>query len=183
MKSHFKPILVSTIIAIIAIFSIASTSCNRDKCKTIVCANGGVCNLGACICPAGYEGSNCETITRNKFLGTWEVFEKGSITNAAQYGVAVLPGAEITEVVITNFNNYFRSNIRGSVSGDTLFIPNQQYEGKLVFGIGTIYSGTTYGQYGGLTLEYEVIDTATSAVNDYGFNTVIDGSSPSQWNK
>ncbi len=183
MKSHFKPILITTIIAIIAVFSIANSSCNRDKCKTIVCANGGVCNLGGCICPAGYEGSNCETISRNKFLGNWEVFEKGSITNAAQYGVTVQPAAEITDVIITHFYNYFRSNIKATVSGDTLFIPNQQYEGKLLFGVGTIYSNTTYGQYGGLTMEYEIIDTATMAVNDFGFNTVIDGSSPSQWNK
>jgi len=183
MKTPIKRILTASVFAISVVLCFSYLSCNRDQCKTIVCSNGGVCNLGSCICPVGYEGSNCETVTRTKFLGNWEVFEKGSVTNAAQYGITIAPSEGITDVVIQNFYNYFRTNINAYVSNDTIYIPNQQYEGKLLFGIGTIYNSTTYGQYGSISMEYEIIDTATQLVNDFGFNSIQDGSNPSQWNK
>src|SRR5579872_6337774 len=128
MKTPLKPIIIPALITIAAFFSFAYVSCNRDKCKTIVCANGGVCNQGACICPSGYQGTNCETVSRLKFLGNWQVFEKGSITNAAQYGISIEPSDNITNVVIKNMFNYFQVPISGYVSNDTLYIPNQQYE-------------------------------------------------------
>src|SRR4051812_21836804 len=113
MKTRFKTILISALAAIITIFSIGFFSCNTDKCKTVVCANGGVCNRGTCICPSGYQGSNCETVSREKFTGDWYVFEKGSTTNAAQYPITIKPSNNITDVVILNFFNYFQTPIKG----------------------------------------------------------------------
>ena len=191
MNIRVRPILFSalTTVSVFIAVLVVSVSCNRDKCKSIVCAYGGVCNGGACTCLLGYEGSNCETISRNKFLGNWMVFEKGSITQAAQYPISIEAAAyssnPVTDVIIKNFYNYFTTPIKGSISksGDTLFIPNQQYEGKVLFGVGYIYSNTTYGQYGGITMRYEIIDTATQRVNDFGYNDSIDHSRPSEWNK
>lgn len=184
MKMRFKTILVTAFTALSAFVAITYTSCNRDKCKTIVCAYGGVCNGGTCVCPTGYEGTNCETISRDKFMGNWSVFEKGSITQASQYGTSIEPAKNINEVVIRNFYNYFRTPILAYISHDTITIPNQQYEGKVVFGVGYIHQNmTTYRQYGSLTLSYEIIDTATIKVNDFGYNTLIDKSKPSEWNK
>ena len=184
MNFPFKTILVSAI-ATIGVFAtvVYTSSCNRDKCKTITCANGGVCNDGACTCPSGYEGTNCEKESRLKFIGNWTVFEKGSITLAAQYPISIEPGAEPSDVVIKNFYNYFKTPARATVVGDSLFIPNQQYEGKVLHGIAHIYSNVTYGQYGGITAYYQIIDTATQKVNDFGYNAAITNSDPSQWNK
>jgi hypothetical protein len=183
MRIPFKTILVSALATISAFSAIVYTSCNRDKCKTIVCANGGVCNGGSCNCPSGYEGTNCEKVSRDKFLGNWTVFEKGSITLAAQYPISIEPTTNISDVIIKNFYNYFKTPIRGTVVGDSLYIPNQQYEGKVLFGLGHIYSNVTYGQYGGIEMRYEIIDTATQKVNDFGYNAAVDFSDPSQWNK
>lgn len=184
MKLSLKAVVFSSMAAVAAFFTIVySTSCNRDKCKTIACANGGVCNDGACTCPPGYEGSNCEKEERLKFIGNWTVFEKGSITLGAQYPISIEPATEITDVVIKNFYNYFKTPIRATVSGDSLFIPNQQYEGKVLFGIAHIFTNVTYGQYGAIEARYEVIDTATQKVNDFGYNEAIDGSDASLWNK
>lgn len=184
MKFPFKAIVISSLATVAAFCTVVYTSsCNQDKCKTIACANGGVCNDGACTCPSGYEGSNCEKVARDKFIGNWTVFEKGSITLAAQYPISIEPAKEITDVVIKNFYNYFRTPIKATVQGDSLFIPNQQYEGKIVFGIAHIYTNVTYGQYGAIEARYEVIDTATNKVNDFGYNQAIDGSDPSIWNK
>ncbi|MES2703177.1 MAG: hypothetical protein V4649_11085 [Bacteroidota bacterium] len=189
MKIRFKTILISALstLSVFTAVMVISASCNRDKCKAIVCAYGGVCNGGKCTCLLGYEGSNCETISRNKFLGNWQVFEKGTITNAAQYPITIEASAfssdPITDVVIKNFYNYFRTPIKGSVVGDTLYIPNQQYEGKVLHGVGYIYTSVTYGQYGGITMRYEIIDTATQRVNSFGVNEDINHSRPSEWNK
>jgi len=86
-------------------------------------------------------------------------------------------------VVIKNFNNYFITPVKAYVANDTIYIPNQQYEGKVIFGVGYWFTNVTYGQYGHITMRYEVIDTATSKVNDYGYNDAVDRSDPSEWNK
>jgi len=182
MKAPFKAILVTALATFSAFSAVTYTSCNRDKCKTIVCANDGVCNNGTCVCPTGYEGSNCETVSRDKFLGNWTVFEKGTRTLPAQYAISLQKSTLVTDVAIQNFNNYFQTLIKGIVYHDTLFIPNQQYEGKVLHGIGYIYSSVTYGQFGAIQMRYEVIDTATNLVNDYGYYPQ-DASDPSHWNK
>jgi len=183
MKIPTKKILIFSLSAFSAFFLLFGSSCNRDKCKTVVCAYNGVCNQGACICQAGYEGSNCETISRDKYLGNWTVFEKGSTTDAAQYSVSVVASNDVTQVAILNFNNFFTVPILATVSGDSIVIPNQQYDGKVVFGTGYIYSNVTYGQYGAISLSYEVVDTATLRVDDYGYYSNLDLSQPSAWNK
>lgn len=185
MKVRLKTVFISALVTFAAFLSTVYFSCNRDKCKTIVCAHNGVCNDGNCICPSGYGGPNCETTLRDKFLGNWTVTEKGSATMAAQYPLTILPsGDAVTDVRIRNFYNYFRTPIKGTVSGDTLYIPNQQYEGKVLWGIGYISSSVTYGQYGTITMRYEIIDTAGNApvVNDFGIYPQ-DLSDPSVWLK
>ena len=185
MKTPFKTLIITSLATIAAFSSFVYVSCNRDKCKTIVCAHNGVCNQGTCICPSGYGGTNCETILRNKFLGNWQVFEKGSTTNYAQYSISIIEGPKVTDVYIKNFYNYFTVAIKGyvgGVNGDTLTIPDQQLQGKLIFGVGNIYTTTTYGQFGSINMCYEVVDTATNIPNDFGFYGP-DLSAPSAWNK
>ncbi len=182
MKSPLKKVLITALATISAFVSITYMSCNSDKCKTIVCAYGGVCNQGACICPSGYEGTNCETISSNKFIANWQVFEKGSGTNASQYGISIQQDAPITNVTITNFYNYFTVPVKAYITNDTITIPNQELQGKVIFGVGFIYSPNTYSQYGAISMRYEVVDTATGFVNDFGYYPA-DLSNASAWNK
>lgn len=155
-----------------------------DKCKNVTCANGGACDTatGACVCPAGYQGATCEIVTRAKFLGNWTVTEKGSISTATTYTITIAAGTNAPDVTISNFYNFFTQPIKGYVVGDTLYIPNQALQGKVVFGIGPILSNTTYGPYGAISMCYEVIDTATNIPNDFGYYPP-DLSNPSSWHK
>ncbi len=183
MKTHFTKFLLPVLFTFLSLTAVIFFSCNRDLCKGVVCANGGICNRGQCTCQAGYEGINCETISRSKFIGAWTVTEKGSTSPSAQYPVGIATSNNVTDVLITDFNNKPNSNVNGYVDGDTLYIPNQLTLGKVVFGKGYIdINNTTYGQYGTIIMRYEVIDTATGVVDDYGYYGP-DYSNPSLWNK
>lgn len=62
----------------LGVFSmVAYTSCskNKDKCKEVVCSNGGACVDGACECALGYEGANCETNSVAKFTGVYNALD------------------------------------------------------------------------------------------------------------
>lgn len=45
-------------------------SCS-DACDDVDCGANGSCDDGICICVDGYEGTNCETEIRTKYLGTY----------------------------------------------------------------------------------------------------------------
>src|SRR5271156_531123 len=67
MKS-IRTILIAVSLTVVAGLAIVYTACNKDKCNNVVCQNGGACNSGNCTCLAGFEGSRCETLSRDKFI-------------------------------------------------------------------------------------------------------------------
>lgn len=180
MKSFLKSALIATF-TLPAMFL---ASCEEDKCKSIVCANNGVCNSdGSCTCPAGYEGNKCEVVTRDKFKGLWNVVEDGSISSPEIYALTVQNGVDIDQVIIRNFNNYANSLVVGKVQGDTLHIPlqemDQEGEIKTVEGKGYFIFEERYDLHGKLIIKYRVIDS-DGLVNDYGYRGA---GSPSEWVK
>jgi len=187
MKARFKTIILSALGAMAAFTAVTYTSCKPDKCKAIRCAYGGVCNEGTCICPTGYEGPQCEIITQNKFLGVWNVLEKGTLTSTAQYTASIdkNPNGGLTDVLLKHFNNYFTSDINAQVKGDTLYIPQQIVQNYIVQGIGYLTPDKYYSTHATMSLRYSVQSTAPgSPVNAYG--TTEGGTvygDPSLWNK
>ncbi|MBS1590128.1 MAG: calcium-binding EGF-like domain-containing protein [Bacteroidetes bacterium] len=179
MKSRFKLVVLSALSALTAFSTVLVSSCKEDKCKSIVCAYGGVCSSGQCICPSGYEGTQCETITRKRYLGVWNVTEDGTYSSAAQYAISLEAGANIAEVRIKNFRNSFVSDVQAFVKGDTITIPNQTLAGKTIRGFGYIQQDKYYGQNGKITMRYVVKDNTSGVVDDYG----VDNGDPSLWNK
>ena len=187
MKATLKPVILSAVVTLSAIFAIVYTSCTPDKCKAIACAHGATCDQGACLCLPGFTGPNCETATKDKFLSQWQVQEQGSVTMAAQYALDIEKTNSDTIVAIKNLWNYFSQTVYANVHGDTLYIPNQQLMGHVVFGKGYIYATNLYGPNSAIAMRYEVIDTAAGQpqqwVDDFGYYSDIDGSSPSIWSK
>lgn len=181
MKSIIKTTLFAAFVATGATF----TSCQQDVCKTsIPCANNGTCkDDGSCECPVGYEGNRCETKSRDKFKGVWNVMEDGSISNRMNYALSVQNGTEIDQVIIRNFNNFSNGIVTARVYGDTIIVPNQQMEQdgvvKTVEGKGYFVFEEYYGLHGKLILKYRVVDN-DGIVNDYGYRG---GGSASEWIK
>ena len=183
MKIFFKKLISLAYFAIAFVVFFYSVSCNQDKCKGTVCANGGICNDGNCTCAPGYVGKNCDSLSKLNFLGAWTVKEQGSATTYRSYTISIQSDTPSTGIIIVNFYNYFHP-IRATIKGDTITIPNQQLQGKVVFGHGYICPTAIYGRYGAVVLEYEVIDTAlTQSVDDYGIYPLIDNSSASGWTR
>lgn len=70
MKS--KSLVLLTALVTIAIFSLISyTACKKDPCGNVVCLHLGACDGGNCVCKVGYEGLRCETLSRDKFIFTF----------------------------------------------------------------------------------------------------------------
>ncbi|MDR3680102.1 MAG: hypothetical protein P4L41_09060 [Flavipsychrobacter sp.] len=184
MKSRFiKTIFLSALSTIVAFSAVTYTSCTPDKCKSVVCAYGGVCSGGSCICQSGYEGTQCEYISRAKFLGVWQVVETGTITNVSHYAVTIDadtdPSSSVTNVTISNFYNSITTKVNAYVKGDTLIIPQITYNGNVIQGYGVIQQeGTIYAQHAQMSVYYSVTN-AQGLVNDFG----TEKGSASIWSK
>lgn len=178
MKARLKIVMLSALGAMAAFSAVTISSCKEDKCKAIVCAYGGVCSDGQCLCQSGYEGPQCATITRERYIGVWHVTEDGSYSNATQYTVAVERGANITELRIKNFRNSFSEDVQAYVKGDSISIPDQVVNNLTVRGFGYMVDDKYYGVNGKIVLRY-LVRYPNGIVDDYG----VDGGDASLWNK
>ena len=174
MKKSVKLILLSALGAVSIFSTFGLSSCKRDKCKTVACQNKSSCDeeTGGCNCAPGYEGSMCEVTTRNKYTGTWNVEEQGSISPRAEYIVAIensmLMGSTAADVQITNLNNATFGRVNAFLKGDTILIPEQTIDNKKVEGIGYLSNDAFYGLHGTLSLRYKVTYLVNGNVNDFG---------------
>lgn len=102
MKS-FKQIAFGLILTVSAFGATLYTSCNKDKCKDVVCQNGGTCSDGNCTCVTGYSGTNCETVYRTSYVNTY----KGNATDNAGNNytnfrmVFAATGTDVTSMQLT----------------------------------------------------------------------------------
>jgi hypothetical protein len=180
MKARLRSVILSAI-GVISAFTIVSVSSCVDKCKSISCAYDGVCADGKCICQTGYEGPQCETLTRKKFIGTWVVSEVGSVSDASQYTVSIdpPPTTNLTEVRIKNFRNFIIDDVVAFVKADTIYIPQQEVQNHIIVGTGVIGDEKYYGDNGHIVMKYKITNKATGVTDDFG----ADGHTPSTWNK
>jgi hypothetical protein len=192
MKFPLKTITTSAVM--IALLAISWLSCNKDNTpqsttviKCVSCANGGLCLNDTCRCPAGFEGLTCQTLSFQKFMGTWTVTEKGSATGAASsYNIEIEENINsVTTVSITELDNpYYPSSfnaIIANINADSIFIPSQVIGSAYIVGKGFFKASTTTGLSSKITMKYQLRDTITGITNDFGYNNSAD--SPSVWSQ
>lgn len=153
--------------------TLGSCSCDCDKTTSsgyygdncehyLNCLNGGTYSNGTCGCAAGYEGDSCQTVSRDKFLGTFSVSDACSASGAASYQCTITAsGTAINKVLIANFWDSFSNNVEGTISGSTITIPTQEpdNDGFTVTGTGTISANAIT-----ITLNYSVADGVNTDV-------------------
>jgi hypothetical protein len=93
------------------------SSCESDPCEDVTCVNGTLTEVGdncTCECADGYEGADCATVSRGKFLGannattSWSGNDVCSgivdpFTYTATIGSA---GADEISVLVSNFGGF-----------------------------------------------------------------------------
>lgn len=185
MQIQMRSLLLTTLGVFALGTALIFTSCKQDKCKAVVCAYDGHCNEdGSCSCEVGYEGERCETITRAKYKGVWNVTEDGTLSNPANYALSVEDGTNIDEIIIRNINNKSNSQITAKVVRDTMYIANQEFHSSdnqtyTIEGKGYIIPESFYGLNGKMIVRYKVTNP-TGEVNFYGMGG---NDNPSVWNK
>ncbi len=124
-------------------------SCESDPCKDVACLNGGTCISGTCDCATGYEGTDCSTESRTKFLGTWTANDGCSSSGNSSYIVTISNGATVTDLNITNFWDAFTNSVKATVTGNTINIASQEPDNDNFFvsGQGSITGNTITWSY------------------------------------
>ncbi len=61
MMKHTRAVILTTIITLLTFGAVVYTSCQKDRCKRLICQNGGTCRDGFCYCASGYTGRYCQT--------------------------------------------------------------------------------------------------------------------------
>jgi len=165
MKS-IRNIAFSALLTFGAFGAITYTACNKDECKDVVCQNGGTCSEGNCTCPTGYEGTNCETLSRTKFIGTWT---GSDICTINTYNVTLTISTSSNEInaLVANPGGFGGSvTITGTVSAtNKLTFTNQSVGG------GRTLNGTMTITANVLEFEYTVTEAtgvADQCTGTYG---------------
>ncbi len=162
MKPKFNSYLLAAFATIMLFSATTWLSCTKNICASTTCYNGGVCNNGKCTCATGYEGANCNTASRQKFIYNWDqIGSDTSTTGATQtYALDITTGDDITSLQIINFDNYFTVPVTANVSSaDMLNIPYQVVQGY------TISGSIIYLSNGNLSVSYSVISPSGVSKN------------------
>jgi hypothetical protein len=121
-----------------------------NPCKNIDCSGNGSCNQGICACRSGYEGRDCESEIRKKFIGTFDMAEECS-SGPTIYTVIIEPDPNNAEKIILNniYNTEFE--VKATVDKDLFVIEQTEFSS-----IGQI-SGTGKITNGDLRINYSIV--------------------------
>jgi len=105
-----RSILVTLLLTSSAFLAVLNSSCGKknstspNKCQNVSCKNNGICNVGLCSCPNGFEYTDCSVVSMDRYAGTWTMHDsvigsdhpamKGT---ASSYNITIagIPGSSI----------------------------------------------------------------------------------------
>jgi hypothetical protein len=176
-----------TLVFCVNLFIIAGELINQKTTKmkklvSFIAAAGLVATLmttSSCTktCDAGYEGSDCKTEVRAKYLGTWS--ESGTFTSGSTQGpvtsLSVLRATSsgaVTDLIATFTFNGTAYSVKSTLGSDgkTFTIPSQtEADGSTATGSGSFPTATTVSET--VTLNYP----ASGSVAAFTVDVVLTG--------
>lgn len=172
MNKRKQSLILIAIVIVVGLAALAGCSRASDACATQYCQHGGSCTNGNCGCPGnftgqhcdscktGYEGADCSTPSRNKFLyQNYNVSETvtGSVHGSRAYRASILYSpSQPDQVSIQHLSNgFFLNGVAATCRGNNLTIPYQQPD----TGSPQYISGS--GSYGtDININYTIIDSS-----------------------
>lgn len=110
--------------AAITISCLSIISCKEDEtCTPETCSNGS-CSTGICVCSSGFEGSDCSTEQRAKFLGLFS-FNENCNGSTFNYNASIGKGSAVDNVILYDFYALPNTTISARVYGQNITIPQQ----------------------------------------------------------
>jgi len=152
MKS-IKRIALGAFLTVSAFCTVLYTSCTKDECKDVTCQNGGTCSGGTCTCPTGYEGTSCETKSRDKFVGTY-VGTEICTTGTDTYNITVASNSDNIKLTMSNLYNDNITAI-GTMAATDSFVFSGNQGGATFTGSGRLSTNT-------LTVHYTLTNGVTT---------------------
>ncbi len=104
-----------------------------DNCFDIICPDNAECEDGVCYCNVGFEGANCDTLIRDKYIGTYsaeDICPSGTFASTA-----VITGSATNNLwfTVSNFGG-FENLVNCEVVDQYSFrIPNQEDAAGRIF--------------------------------------------------
>lgn len=156
----FRHIAFSAMLTLGAFAAVTYSSCTKDPCKDVSCLNGGTCASGNCTCKTGYEGTDCGTLSRTKFVGTYVGTEQCTIGSDA-YSVVLSASSQDLQLTYTNvYNQGFTATC--TMTGTNTFSFTGSSNTTSYSGTGTLTNNT-------ITISYQISNSATSTSNSCTF--------------
>lgn len=149
MTTQIRKMAFAAILSVTALGTITMTSCKKDDVA----------------CDAGYEGTDCKTEVRTKFINAsgWSASETGSLSGASTYSINILSSSTaVDKILISNMYGVYKNDVVATVSGSTLTIVRQDPDGDKFYVQG---SGTLSGS--NINITYTVSDeSGTTTLTD-----------------
>lgn len=101
-------------------------ACSTDPCAEITCLNDGRCVAGECQCADNFEGTDCGTLERTKFLGIYPGGEGYCSFSQFTLGAHEIVASPIHQDEIYIDDGVLDQSIRAVVDGWTFTIPEQE---------------------------------------------------------
>jgi hypothetical protein len=146
-----KHIALGGLLTVSAFTAVLYTSCSKDACKGVTCNNGGTCSGGNCTCTTGYEGTNCQTVSRDKFIGSYTGTEICTV-GTDNYTVTLATNSDALKLTYTNLYNQNFTAICSMAATDSFTFSGAQ-SGATFSGSGRLVANT-------LTVHYTIVSAA-----------------------
>ncbi|MDX1906693.1 MAG: calcium-binding EGF-like domain-containing protein [Bacteroidia bacterium] len=128
-----------------------------DPCSKVDCQNGGSCVDGTCQCVTGYEGTECETKSRTRFVGSFTVSETCLGAPGVTFNNPIIIDTSATAVNLIIIRNLYNTgwSVEATVKGAAVSFKDAVVSGTPA---GVSLTATGSGTMAGtaLTLKYGV---------------------------